>query len=150
MRAPLVVLIPLAALVALGALWVWSEVPKPALGRSAKSWSATGSIDKGAVHLEVLEGGGWEVGWYFATPNNMQEELPRTWFPAYEHSASLRYFAIPIWLVMLPFAAWFAVAVVRRWRKRGLCPCGYDARGLDVCPECGRVSAEVKVDRSRG
>jgi hypothetical protein len=49
---------------------------------------------------------------------------------------------LPLWLVMLPFVVWFGVAYLRRRRRLtagGLCRCGYDARGLDVCPECGRA-----------
>lgn len=39
---------------------------------------------------------------------------------------------------------WALIKGVKRWsrRRRGACPgCGYDARGLMKCPECGRENA---------
>jgi hypothetical protein len=54
-----------------------------------------------------------------------------------------RWISVPVWCFMVPFAAWFGVAYVRhRRQRRDFCPCGYDARGLDVCPECGRTVEE--------
>ena len=67
-----------------------------------------------------------------------------SWWPKFTHhkllpppSTSTKLF-LPLWCLIIPVSAWFIVAVVRRHRTVALCPCGYDARGFDVCPECGR------------
>jgi hypothetical protein len=63
----------------------------------------------------------------------------RNLLPTYSGSSEVATGSIPLWCLMLPCAVWFAVALWRRrYRINILCPCGYDARGLDVCPECGR------------
>jgi hypothetical protein len=154
MRAPLYILALIAA------LWIASEITRPGVERRGKSRLVSGAIDKGAVHLEIWKVAGasddHDVGWSF-TPNDTGSWSARAWVPRYEHHSgrpglSLLLFSIPLWPLMVPFAAWFGVAFVRHRRRIriDLCPCGYDARGLDVCPECGRVSAGVKADRSRG
>jgi hypothetical protein len=69
--------------------------------------------------------------------------LPRvkreTWGPG--GTGWSRDIVVPILCLALPLAAWLTLT-----RKRGasLCPCGYDARGLDVCPECGREVQGMK------
>ncbi len=53
---------------------------------------------------------------------------------------------LPLWLLMIAFAAYPAIAFIRgplrrhRRYKRGLCvTCGYDLRGSsERCPECGK------------
>lgn len=66
------------------------------------------------------------------------------------------YRGLPLWprigpLIALsaPFAAWPAYLIIRRLRRtrRQQCPeCGYDARGLSACPECGTARAASTVD----
>jgi len=108
-------------------------------------WYCVG-VHKGAIRASVRRGVA-TARWY-AIAQSLELILDMdepAWLPEFR-----RYVApskwkleitIPIWLLMVPFAAWLAAAFVRRQRRirvAGLCPCGYDARGLDVCPECGR------------
>jgi hypothetical protein len=145
--------VPFVMLVLLVGLWVWSEVGYPRLARRvmpgppvAARWFVI-ELTRGSIQLykaEYVNQGARpqpeEWRWSFrASPRPR-----RVWLPYLSTQANpLSGLSLPLWIPMAPVAAWFGMAFVRhrrRIRVIDLCPCGYDARGLDVCPECGRAA----------
>lgn len=133
-----VVRIPLVILVLLLALWGAATLARVSVLEISMGSGLFGvSLEAGAVWIawsEVpAEWNGDRVEWASRRP---------VWLPLLGSLVGLEGWslALPIWLLMLPVAAWLGVAHRRRRRRETVfCPCGYDARGLEVCPECGRT-----------
>lgn len=151
MRAPLVILVLLAG------LWMVSEVLHPRMSRMGIGPSGmtayavrlgAGAVSFARIHEEdpIDPVGYVRWNWSWGLPGT-PDRVHRRWLPTANIDTDLApVFAwcsidIPLWCTMLPVLAWLGVAYIRHHRKRALCPCGYDARGLDVCPECGRSAA---------
>jgi len=146
MRVPLVILMLLAV------LWLASEVAYPNVLRVAPTWWFSCVARKGGIFLDHS----WYDPTYFHDVHNPPDYwscgitrpspsggFPRKWLPEVHTWTTWpdqedRGIVLPLWPLMLPFVVWVSLVCMRRRRMRGLCPCGYNARGLDVCPECGR------------
>jgi hypothetical protein len=162
----------LATLVVLVVVWVVSEIAAPHVTRSRHTPTRGGSrdtvlsagISKGSIRVGqyTLVGDGpvneppvslreflsspkpsevHEIRWSVGIDRFVWGET-RKWTP---QLLPIRYMVIPRWCLVAPIGAWFVVACLRRWRERLLCPCSYDPRGLDVCPECGREAQSTRA-----
>ena len=125
------------------------------------TWAAIGWVDSDPAHVNTysLRDGavvvmqtrmrvtGGSSGWRWAMPREGFHILPRlTWVP------SSRVVVFPLWIpllsVLLPTS--FFVRSAKR-PLAGRCPsCGYDRRGLQICPECGSRCSEARQARARG
>ena len=116
---------------------VWSEIVEYPNDRI--NWGRTSSLGETGWQYEV----GLCDGGFFVIANQAAGLAGsgggRVWLPNWGIWPRRGYiFEVPFWLLMVPCMGWLAIVWIRRRRKSVLCPCGYDARGLDVCPECGR------------
>jgi hypothetical protein len=150
----------LVILVLLVVAWVWSEVsPGNRYWNLDKETFVRVGFARGQIHascrrtivvelmlalgLPTDDASGFAMG---SLPLDPLSNRFLPWATAHESPGPyqdwIARFTIPIWWLMLPFGTWLAITWRRRRSRRSLCPCGYDARGLDVCPECGRAQAE--------
>ena len=144
----------LAILVLLAGLWVASEVVHPRLSRmrigpnGMTAYSArlgAGTVSLARIHEEgpTDPGGYVRWNWSWGLPGTHDRTF-RRWLPRViadtDQVPVFEWYSlhIPLWCPLLLVMACCGVGYVRHHRKQGLCPCGYDARGLVVCPECGR------------
>jgi hypothetical protein len=85
---------------------------------------------------------GWESTWRYGDATRLPYGFG--WKPVLDRSMGLTQIYIPIWAPMLVVAAGAGGTWrLERRRRNGHCrKCGYDAGGLDRCPECGVPAGE--------
>lgn len=106
-------------------------------------------VDLGGGILHAHNGGsytvpGWQLGW--AGPMRWWPHDGKIWTHHPARGTAYWSLKLPLWMPLGACTLGLA-GFWRPWdrrgarRRRGLCArCGYDARGLAVCPECGTAT----------